>query len=299
MLFRSMPAGTPLRFVVAAIKVNSEIERIGDYADAIAHRVVSLHGRKDVPLVDKLQPMFEKAAEVVELAVTAFVEGNLNQAQRAMEIEGEVDIFNRAYFDELAHPEQGEADLTTRFAVLGILNRLERVADRSVNIAEDAIWAAKGEVWRHQARTQQKVLFVSPADSTLGPMAESLARARAPLSIAFASAGLEPAPLNPRMVAFMHGKGVEVVRPRPRGLSDAGPLEDYSVVVLLSRQVEENCPSMPYRTIQLSWEVEDPARAVGDDAAQTAVFQRVFDELDRKIADLVGAMVGADAEMGD
>lgn len=295
-LVRHMPAGTPLRFIVAAIKVNSELERIGDYADAIAHRVVSLHGRPDVPLIDKLKPMFEGAVKVVELAVQAFVDGDTSQADAAVAMEGDVDSLNRIFFNELAHPAQGEDDLTVRFAVLGILNRLERVADRAVNIAEDGIWAAKGEVWRHHPRSQQKVLFISPADATLGPMAEAIARAHAPLSFGFASAGLEPAPLNPRMVLFMQQKGIEVVRPRSRGMADVGLLDDYSVVVTLSQEVEDNCPPLPYRTVQLSWDVTDPSQVIGDDKTIEKAFQDAFDALDKKIADLIGAMIGADVQ---
>jgi len=130
-------------------------------------------------------------------------------------------------------------------------------------------------------------------------MAESLARARAPLTFGFASAGLEPAPLNPRMVAFMQRKGIKVVRPRPRGLGDVAPLEDYSVVVTLSQEVEDNCPPLPSRTVSLYWNVQDPAKEAGTDAELERVFQRTFDEIDKKIADLIGAMVGADTETGE
>lgn len=304
-LVRHMPAGRPLRFVVAAIKVNAELERIGDYADAIAHRVVALHGAAGAPLIGDLGPMFERAITVAGVAVEAFLAGDAAKAQQAVELEGEVDDLNRTFFDQLSHSASeaaaagaplSDADLSHRFAVLGILNRLERVADRALNIAEHAIWAEQGTVWRHHPRTEQKVLFLSPADATLGPMAEAIARSLAPLQFTFASAGLNPAPLNPLMAAFMQGKGFDILRPRPRGIGDVGPLEDYSVIVALSQEVEDNCPPLPYRTVQLAWDIPDPARSA--DLTAPASLQRAFDELSRKIPDLIDALIGADTDSG-
>lgn len=289
-LVRHMPAGGPLRFVLAAIKVNAELERMGDYADAIAHRVVTLSGTQPIPHVEALREMADRAIAVLSEAVEAFVAGDAVRAQAAIAMESAVDEMNRSIFEQLTHPESGEDDLTRRFAVLAILNRLERVADRAVNIAEDAAWAVKGEVWRHTTRTEQRILFVSPADATLGPMAEAIARARAPLLLGFASAGITPRPLNPRMVAFMARRGIEVTRPRPRSLGDVGPLDDFRVVVTLSREAEEHCPPMPYHTIQLFWDIEDPSRATEADAE--AAFERVYAELDTKIADLIAAIEG-------
>jgi phosphate transport system protein len=293
-LVRHMPAGGPLRFVVAAIKVNSELERIGDYADAIARRVVSLHGHPDAPLLGKLSPMFERAITVVETSLGAFVQGQTEKALEVAALEGEVDSFNHEFFEQLSHPNQGETDLSVRFAVLGILNRLERIVDRALNIAEHGIWAARGTVWRPHPRDQQKILFISPADATLGPMAEAIARSKAPLQFTCTSIGLVPAPLNPKMVAFMQKKGIEVVRPRPRGLKDIGPLEDYSVVVLLSQEVEEAAPPLPYRTVQLDWDSPDPARAQPE--VEEQVFQQAYEALNQKIADLLDAMAGTDIE---
>lgn len=295
-LVRHMPAGGPLRFVIAAIKVNSELERMGDYADAVAHRVVTLHSEPHIPALDAIAEMFQRAIAVLNEALEAFLLGDAARAEAAIAMEGEVDALNRTIFDQLSHPEPGESDLTKRFAVLGILNRLERVADRAVNIAEDAAWAAKGEIWRHNPRHEQRLLFVSPKDATLGPMAEAIARARAPLHLSFASAGIHPSPLNPQMVRFMARRGYEVSRPRPRGIADIGSLDDYRIVVTISREAEEGCPPIPYHTVQLYWDVPDPSQATGTEAEIEAVFEAVFRELEVKITDLIAAVLGATPE---
>ena len=298
-LVRHMPAGAPLRFVISTIKVNSELERMGDYADAIAHRVVALHGTGPLPAAAGFELMFERAITTLSEAVDAFILGDEGRARRVMEMEEEVDKLNDQLFAELAHADRPERDLLHRFAALAILNRLERVADRAANIAEDVAWTVRGEVWRHQHRGEQRVLFVSPADSTLGPMAEAIARARAPLNLSFGAAGLEPAPLNPRMVAFAAAKGFEVHRPRPRSLADVGPIEDYYVVVTLSRDVDDRCPPLPYHAVQLCWDVVDPARIEadgGDNAAVHAAFESAWSELEVRVADLISAITARPAE---
>ncbi len=295
-LVRHMPAGAPLRFVLATIKVNAELERMGDYAETIAHRAVTLHGEAEIPVAAGLDKMFERAGAMLSTAMDAFIHGDAAKATAALEMERGVDELNRAVFEELSRAGKGERNLSKRFAVLGILNRLERVADRAVNIAEDAMWATRGEVWRHGPRREYKVLFISPADATLGPMAEAVARAQAPLQVGFASAGITPAPLNPVMVSYMQRHGFEVSRPFARGLSDVGKLEDYYVVVTLSLEAEAMCPPLPYRTIQLFWDIPDPSAATGTPAEIEAVYDRVLNELQAKTADLTDAILGANPE---
>ena len=291
-LVRHMPVAANLRFIVAAIKVNSELERMGDYADAVARRTVALVNARDLPAADRICDMARLSVEMVRESIGAFLEGDPARAAKALEIENQVDEANRSIFDELSHPETGERDLTTRFALLGILNHIERVADRACNVAEDAIYAMKGEILRHAPRHELRVLLLSPRDATLGPMAEAIARQRAPLRCSFASAGLVPSALDPRMVAFMATRGIEVSRPHARGLADIGALDDFYVVVLLSKEAEEGCPPLPYKTVALTWDIPDPSRVEGSPEQVEAAYARAFTEIDTKLRDLVAAMLG-------
>ncbi|MFZ5478716.1 MAG: phosphate signaling complex protein PhoU [Myxococcota bacterium] len=293
-LVRHMPVGADLRFIVATIKVNSELERIGDYADAIARRVIQLVGAGDLPQLDRMLEMAKRSGDTVTAAVDAFLAGDVDAAQKAFELEAETDEMNHAIFDALAHAEHTEMPLATRFALLGILNRIERVADRASNIAEDAIYAAKGEVRAHQPRHERKVLLLSPWDATLGPMAEAIAKSRAPLHTSFFSCGLWPRPLDPRMVAFMAKRGYDVTRPRPRTLADAGPLEDYYVVVTLSREAEEGCPPLPYKTVALAWDIADPSKVEGTPEQVEAAYAHAHDDIQSKLGDLLAGLLGTD-----
>lgn len=291
-LVRHMPVAGQLRFIVSTTKVNSEIERIGDYADAIARRTVALAAAGSFPVPEALFEMAAAAGTMLREATRAFVDGDPALATKVLDDESGVDEMNRALFDAFSHPDRGEQDLSTRFALLGILNRIERIADRACNIAEDAIYATKGEMLRHVPRHGLRVLFLSRADAVLGPMAEAIAHRRAPLNLSFAGAGLEPSPLDPVMVDFMRSRGFEVSRPHPRGLADIGSLEDFYVVVLLSKEVEDRCPPLPYKTIALTWDIPDPAMVKGTPAEVEAAYTRAYAEIDLKLGDLIAAMLG-------
>jgi phosphate transport system protein len=295
-LIRHMPVAGQLRFVIAATKVNSELERMGDYADAIARRTVRLVPVQALPIAERMFEMAALAISMVEEATAAFVDEDPERAQRALDQETAVDALNHDLFHELAHVEREETDLTTRFVLLGVLNRLERVADRACNIAEDSIYSVRGEVVRHMPRQEQKVLLLSKHDSTLGPMAEAMAQKRAPLLYSFTSAGLEPSEIDTRMVAFMAQRGIEIARNRSRSLEEVGGIREFHVVVLLSRQAEEACPQLPYKTVALTWDLPDPSLVEGTPAQVESAYARAYAEIDTKLGDLLHALLGDNPE---
>jgi phosphate transport system protein len=291
-LIRHMPVAGQLRFVIAATKVNSELERMGDYADAIARRTVRLVTVQQFPTSDRMFEMGALAISMVEEASAAFLDEDPERAQRALDQEAAVDALNHDLFHELAHVDRDETDLTARFALLGVLNRLERIADRACNIAEDAIYSVRGEVVRHMHRQEQKVLLLSKNDSTLGPMAEAMAQKKAPLLYSFTSAGLEASEIDMRMVAFMAKRGIEIARNRSRSLEEVGGIGDFNVVVLLSKQAEDACPQLPYKTVALTWDLPDPSVVEGTPAAVEAAYSKAYAEIDTKLGDLLHALLG-------
>lgn len=291
-LVRHMPVAGDLRRIVAFIKVNSELERIGDYADAVARRVVQLVNAGDLPELDRLLGLAEQAVVALDTAMRAFLAEDVDAAQGVFALEARTDELNHTIFEALTHADRVEIPLATRFALLGILNRFERVSDRASNIAEVVIYAVRGEVRTHQPGRERRVLLLSPWDATLGPMAEAIAKSRAPLNVHFVSCGLWPRPLDPRMVAYMATRGHEVIRPRPRTLDDAGALDNYYLVVTLSKEAEEGCPPLPYRTLAMHWDIADPSKVDGSPAQIEAAYAAAYEDIQAKLDDLVAAVLG-------
>lgn len=295
-LIRHMPVAGQLRFVVAVAKVNSEIERIGDYAEAIARRAVTLSEIPELPERERIVEMSRISFRMLRQAVQAFLEGDEDLAMRTLELDGQVDAMTDAIFKVLAHPPAEETDLTMRFALVGLLNRIERIADRACNIAEEAIYVTRGQVLRHLPRHDFRVLFLCDQNDSRSQMAEAIAREMAPAHFIFQSAGIRPSELDPRAVEFLAKKNIDMSRQRPKSLGDVGNVEDFHVVVTLSHQAEEDCPQLPYGAMELDWEIADPVKATGSPAEIQAAYEAVYRELKSKINELVEGLLGASAE---
>jgi protein-tyrosine-phosphatase len=136
------------------------------------------------------------------------------------------------------------------------------------------------------------VLLLSTDDASLGPLAEAIAHRRLPLRCSITSAGIAPAATDPRLVSFLASRGIELVRSHPRSLAEVGPFEDFNVVVLLSREAEDACPTLPYKTIALAWDIADPAKIEGSPGEIESAWARAYADVDQKLGDLVAALHG-------
>jgi phosphate transport system protein len=295
-LVRHMPVAGQLRFVVAVAKVNSELERIGDYAEAIARRAVTLSQYPPVAEIGQMVEMSKIAFQMLRQAVQAFLAGDSDLAMTTLGLDRQVDVMNDSVFKSLARVSEGEKDLTARFAFVGLLQRVERVADRACNIAEEAIYVVRGQVQRHLPLQDIRVLFLCEQNACRSQMAEAIARQIAPAHFIFQSAGTQPAPLDPGAVAYMAKQGIDISRQRPKGLSDVGNVEEFNVVVTLSRTAEEQCPTVPYGAMELNWEISDPSKVSGTAEGIESAYENVYQELRAKITELVDGLLGAHAE---
>ncbi len=295
-LIRHMPVAKQLRFVVAVAKVNSEIERIGDYAEAIARRAITVYDLADVPQRAEIVEMSRHAFQMLRGAVTSFLDDDAELALHTLELDNSIDEMNSAIFNALARAPVERADLTARFALLGLLNRIERVADRACNIAEEAVYVVRGDVLRHLPREDKRVLFLCDHNGCRSQVAEAIARSIAPPNLIFASAGANPQPLDPRAVELLSRHDMDVSHHHSKGLSEVGPIEDFNVVVTLSQVAEEACPPVPYQAVALNWEIRDPSKAEGSDADKTAAYEAIYDDLHSKIEELVEVLAGSEEE---
>jgi phosphate transport system protein len=295
-LIRHMPVAAQLRFVMAVAKVNSEIERIGDYAEAIARRAVTLADYPEFPEKEPIVEMSKIAFQMLRNALQAFLEGDVDLAMRTVELDRQVDAMNANIFKVLAHSSGGDEDLTSKFALLGLLNRIERVADRAENIAEEAVYVVRGQVLRHLPRHDMRVLFLGEHNACSSQMAEAIARSTAPAQFIFQSAGSAPTQLDPRAVECMARHDIDISRLRPKALGDVGTVEDFHVVVTLSKLAEAAWPKLPYRAIHLNWDISDPSAATGDPAAIAAAYETAYDDLRIKITELVEGLLGVNSE---
>src|SRR5262245_18111382 len=140
------PMASDLRFLVAAIKINSDLERIGDQAVSIALRARSLIAQPQLkPLID-IPRMATIVQEMVRRSLDAFVRKDPELARSTIDGDDEVDNLRDQVFRELLTYMMGDPTTIPRALDLILISRnLERIADHATNIAEDVIYIVRGE----------------------------------------------------------------------------------------------------------------------------------------------------------
>ena len=140
------PMASDLRLLVASIKINSDLERIGDQAVSIALRARSLLNQPQVkPLID-IPRMATIVQEMVRNSLDAFVRQDPELARKVIDGDDEVDNLRDQVFRELLTYMMGDVATIPRALDLILISRnLERIADHATNIAEDVIYIVKGE----------------------------------------------------------------------------------------------------------------------------------------------------------
>ncbi len=145
------PVAVDLRALVAVLKINNDLERIGDLAVNVAERACYLatcpHA---LPAAFDFDSMTDKVRAMLKAAVDAFVEGNSTAAQAVCKADDEVDAINKAMYKNVeALLRRPDAEVTALVHLLSVSRDLERIADHATNIAEDVIYMRTGEIIRH------------------------------------------------------------------------------------------------------------------------------------------------------
>jgi phosphate transport system protein len=150
MILQWQPTASDLRFIVAALKINTDLERLGDLAVNIAERAVVLAGQPKLsPPVD-LAPMFATVQSMLTGALDAFVHSDAAAAQTILQKDDLVDAAFRDMSVMLVSRMKNDPEEVERaVALLFIAKSLERIADHATNIAEDVVFLAEGKDVRH------------------------------------------------------------------------------------------------------------------------------------------------------
>jgi phosphate transport system protein len=151
LLAKEQPMAIDLRFILSVIKINADLERIGDMSMGIARRTKEILGSEDYDLPVDFAAMGEFAGRMIRSAVQALLEGDARLAESVREMDDEIDRMNRRANEDLLHLIQ-EKPRCTQAAMNGILvaKNLERIADHASNIATDVIFWIRGADVRHQ-----------------------------------------------------------------------------------------------------------------------------------------------------
>lgn len=152
MLALQQPMAVDLRMITSAIKINSDLERMGDQATNIAERVLSILTLSEQRLLVDIPQMAGMAQQMLKDALDAFVRQDADLAREILVRDDEVDRCRDQIFGELiAHMIKNPQRVQLALDMLLISRSLERIGDHATNIAEDIIYVIQGRDVRHHA----------------------------------------------------------------------------------------------------------------------------------------------------
>ena len=286
-----------MRFVYSVIKINTELERVGDYAKAIARRFLTVSDLGTQASYPKLINIANLAIPFLRNALQAFTERDAELAKATREREKERTIDNMRYeihSDLIQLHINGELPSEALVPLVTIVGCLERVANQASNICEEVLYMCTGEDLRHDYHQVLRVLCVAEHDACRGQMAVGIGNGLEPKRILFSSAGVASQPLDPKTVEFMAEKGIDISAQTSKYLSQILDLKDYAIIVSLCEEAERGLPSLPSRPVRINWKVQDPSRIEGTEEEIHAAYQKTFQFLDTHLRELVQAILGDD-----
>jgi phosphate transport system protein len=151
LLAKEQPMAIDLRFILAVIKINGDLERIGDQSMGISKRTRDIMKTEQVELPVDFTAMREVAGRMIRTAILSLLEGDARLADEVREMDDEIDRMNRCAQADLLKMIQ-ERPQATQQAMNGMMvsRSLERIADHAANIATDVIFWIRGADVRHQ-----------------------------------------------------------------------------------------------------------------------------------------------------
>jgi phosphate transport system protein len=298
LLARRQPMASDLRFITTAMKLVTDLERIGDLGVNICERVLELG--LDAPLrpyVD-FDTMGQAVREMVSEALDAFVTRDAPRAEQVTRDDKRVDAYYAQTFRELlTHMMEDPRNIQAGTRLQAVGKYLERMGDHATNLAEEVIFMVKGNDIRHRGKLAEPeadelprgVLFVSAHNAARSQMAEGWARQLFPVGVRVASAGLEPARrVNRFAVRVMREVGIDIASRQPKQL-DRVALEEIDVVVNLS---DEKIHLVTDHIKLESWPITDPTAAARGEHDVLEEFRKVRDELRARIEEMARGWSG-------
>lgn len=148
----TQPVAVDLRLLMAALKINNELERIGDIAVNLAERVEPLLPHQEFVKTTPLREMAVAAREMVKNSIDSFVNNDPDLAKTILVSDDVVDNYDREIFNTMiARMKEGREQVDPASHIMIVSRHIERLADHATNIAEDVIFLVKARIIKHNA----------------------------------------------------------------------------------------------------------------------------------------------------
>ena len=144
------PVAGDLRLIIAVLKINNDLERIGDHAVIIAEEAIKLI---NLPTVDVPEELFELSAQarmMLKKSMLALIESDRHVAKNVIELGQNIrQLADKIYQGQVKGIQSAPEETEQRLSILKVCRQLQRIADHATNIAEDIIFLMSGDIIRH------------------------------------------------------------------------------------------------------------------------------------------------------
>lgn len=145
------PVATDLRFIIAALKINNDLERIADLAVNLAERAANLALETPVEIPFDMEEMSRLTIDMLHRSIDALVKMDARAARQTRRLDDDVDRITAGAFQAVQNSIRARPEFLEQFIqFLSCARHLERIADLATNISEDVIYLIEGEIVRHQ-----------------------------------------------------------------------------------------------------------------------------------------------------
>lgn len=299
-LVRQQPVAGALRFVYATIKINQELERIGDYAESIARESLILNSLEIEYDYGDFQTLSEAAAKMLDRAIQAFLEEDSDLAWETIkEDENAKQMRDQINENLVLLREHNKLPMEAMTSLMTVSRRYERASNQAANICEEALYMCTGKFMKHLGTEVFRVLFVDKTNSCTTQIAEAVGNSLRFQNFIFSSAGIEPQRVDERTVRYLMDKGIDITNKITKSVDHIPNLEHYHLVIAFRKAARKVFPAPPTRTIGLEWKVKDPSEFEGAEEEVQEAYENTFDYLKQQIQDLVQAFLGEQNNNGN
>lgn len=145
------PVAIDLRFIIAVMKINNDLERVGDLAVNIAERSAFLATQEPIEFPFDLRGMAEKAEDMLTRSIDSLVNLDVKEACRIRSEDDQVDAYNRDMYARIKDDLLNQpGNINALLHAVSIGRHLERIADHATNIAEEVIYLVDARIVRHK-----------------------------------------------------------------------------------------------------------------------------------------------------
>lgn len=275
-----LPSAGPLRQLSAALRVNIELERIGDYAVTIAREALQMGAPPEGGFAHDFDQLCDQTLLMLDQAISAFNDLNADKARSIMPLVASVEgNLSKIYMELMDCSDNSE--LKQRFALFVIFAHLKRVMDQAKNLCEETVFAVTGE---QKAAKVYNILFVSE-DSRLSQIAQAVGRKNHSDSTRIMCTGRTIRELDEESAAFLAQHGAA---PSSEGACTlesipADVLAQQHVLISLDQPPESHFDEIPFHCVALTWDLSE---------SDATSIEEVYRDIALRMKDLVQLMRG-------